>query len=471
MSYAQTGNPPEQRRPVQKIPLLGNRTLLQFQKPETACALLIQPGDLILQHFKKGDGEYQLFGGRGKGSSNEGETSQRAPRPQAETPEGSGWAKSVTTSALMRLGQLLSLRNLFESLHYGHTEVIYKMEHRGKDDIVTWSFYPSVFQKHVEEADKKDFERYDIGNNPDYRKNYSVFRARAFTDRGVLGIREKAISRLHRLEIEFLIRAIIKQEAGPKDDPVEIRIHLDAALDWLRRFHDRVEFIDGELLLSNIEQELAYNLSQGGKVIIENTKRVIQALREIKDSMPYFSDGFFSNCADFGNWALGNQLTTWWNVVPGLRSILSAVYPPEAIDNPNALADSIFAKKTCEVKDGETVIYPKDVLVQDILDGIEFSLESIAPENRTHAHWVRNILLDNEITYLQSKEGSWIDVPIYEYVRLESGNFLPDEVRKQYENSQDQQSGKPKCKKTPGPFLFGLEGCSETLIGNGGSNE
>jgi hypothetical protein len=433
-------------RVYKSFKVLGNRLYVQFQRPATACALLMQPGDLILQHFKEGEGEYELFGG---------EISPTI---------------SVATSVVTRLGEVLSLRNFLTSLSYGHTEVIYKIGHQWNEDIITWSFYPPLFDGKVPDPDavriNKYYARYNKDSS-DYRSNYSVYRARAFTDRGVQSIRERAVERMHYLELEFLLVAL-KSEPPPK-----IEKNITAVVETINRFSDRLP--SASELLREIEAEREYARTQGGDLIINNRERAIEALIQIRDTFEYYGEGgLFSNCADFGNWALGNHLTGWWNVIPGLRSILAVAYPPEAVDSPKSLADSVFAKKICEVRSRPRIafprdangdyqlesalVFPKDVYVQDLLDSIELSRQSSVSESRSHAEWVYRILLEvGAIKEERQRGGRLVVKPVYEFIRLESADIVTAEIRALYGDSVDPQ----KCKKTPGPFLFGLEECIE----------
>ena len=145
--------------------------------PIETCALLAQPGDIILQKIVYDAKDPAL------GDAPE----DLAPEEVLEF----GWG-------IVYLHRLKNIFNLWlpSRMEFSHSEIITEIE-KGKN-LVTWSFYPPIFSKNPESPFTKDpehekFRRY-ANHSMIYRRDFSVYRV----GRGSysLDLREKALEKV-----------------------------------------------------------------------------------------------------------------------------------------------------------------------------------------------------------------------------------------------------------------------------------
>jgi hypothetical protein len=91
-------------------------------------------------------------------------------------------------------------------------------------------------------------------------------------------------------------------------------------------------------------------------------------------------------CGDYVAWAYDNGIYSWWNRVPYLRDILVFVYPPEAIQTADNLANSPETVKICEVVDGE-LVYPEAIDTKGLVRFLERNLKSENNAISNHARF------------------------------------------------------------------------------------
>jgi len=101
-------------------------------------------------------------------------------------------------------------------------------------------------------------------------------------------------------------------------------------------------------------------------------------------------------CADFVNWLFNNTITSPWNQVPIVRRLVNLLYPPEAIQTPDDIADSPQTEKVCEVENS-TLIFPQEIDVKNLNNRTQQDLRSKDERVRKHAKNVRNFLIKNGV--------------------------------------------------------------------------
>ena len=118
-----------------------------------------------------------------------------------------------------------------------------------------------------------------------------------------------------------------------------------------------------------------------------------QALRRAADE-GYAKTGY---CGDFVSWCHEDRIYSWWNRLPGLRRVVTFVYPPEAIQTADHLAQSPDTSLVLEVLDGD-LVYPRELSAADLLKHLDEAAKSHHPAVRGHVEGVRARLRREGVT-------------------------------------------------------------------------
>ena len=101
-------------------------------------------------------------------------------------------------------------------------------------------------------------------------------------------------------------------------------------------------------------------------------------------------------CGDYVAWAYDNGIYSWWNRAPYLQNILVTVYPPEAIQTADNLANSPETVRICEVVDGK-VVYPEAIDTEGLVRVLEQNLESENNAISSHARFALEALKEHHV--------------------------------------------------------------------------
>ena len=101
-------------------------------------------------------------------------------------------------------------------------------------------------------------------------------------------------------------------------------------------------------------------------------------------------------CADFVNWAFHNTITSPWNRLPLIKHLIQMIYPPEALQTPDNLADSPDTEKVCEVENSN-LAFPEQIHVKDWVNRTRIGLRSEDQQIQKHASNVWQFLIKNEV--------------------------------------------------------------------------
>jgi hypothetical protein len=101
-------------------------------------------------------------------------------------------------------------------------------------------------------------------------------------------------------------------------------------------------------------------------------------------------------CGDYVAWAYDNGIYSWWNRIPYLQNILVSVYPPEAIQTADNLANSPETVRICEVVDGK-LVYPEAIDTKGLVCVLEQNLESENNAISNHARFALERLKEHHV--------------------------------------------------------------------------
>ncbi len=91
-------------------------------------------------------------------------------------------------------------------------------------------------------------------------------------------------------------------------------------------------------------------------------------------------------CGDYVAWAFDNKIYSWWNRIPYLQYILVSLYPPEAIQTADNLANSPETVRICEVVDGK-LVYPEVIDTKGLVRVLDRNLKSENNAISNHARF------------------------------------------------------------------------------------
>jgi hypothetical protein len=286
-SPSSSSSPAPQNRPV---------AILHVDSAETACGILANPADIILQAGSLFD-QHQL-----------GDQLLR----------------------LVKLKEILSFSDT--NIEYSHAEIITEISTDiSSANLVSWSYYPPAFQQHLPPEQRKGpFIEFGHGEYPDYRTDFSVFRAKKPYWITLTKLRELTLRNIQYRSKDSVYGY------RPLPDP----------LDSSRYVNAKVEF--------------AMN---------------------------------FNSCSDFVAWAYERYFTAWWNRVPAIRHLAAYLYPPESFTTPDDLAKTPDTEKVCTIE-GLRLTYPTEPTpTSTLITAIRESLQSSNDSIRSHAKWVRSVLV------------------------------------------------------------------------------
>ena len=95
-------------------------------------------------------------------------------------------------------------------------------------------------------------------------------------------------------------------------------------------------------------------------------------------------------------WAYDNGIYSWWNRIPYLQNILVSIYPPEAIQTADNLANSPETVKICEVVDGK-LVYPEAIDTKGLVSVLEENLKSENNAISNHARFALETLKEHHV--------------------------------------------------------------------------
>ena len=101
-------------------------------------------------------------------------------------------------------------------------------------------------------------------------------------------------------------------------------------------------------------------------------------------------------CGDYVAWAYDNAIYSWWNRVPYLQNLLVSVYPPEAIQTADNIANSPETVRVCDVVDGK-LIYPDAIDTEGLVEILEQNLESENNAISNHARFALETLKEYHV--------------------------------------------------------------------------
>jgi hypothetical protein len=122
-------------------------------------------------------------------------------------------------------------------------------------------------------------------------------------------------------------------------------------------------------------------------------------------------------CADYVAWAYDNKIYSWWNRIPYLQNILVHIYPPEAIQTADNIADSPETERICEVVNGE-LVYPEAVDTRVLVGLLEQNIKS---ENNSISKHALSVLEKLKEHHVIDQSGQIISTSItFSYDKAES---------------------------------------------------
>jgi len=101
-------------------------------------------------------------------------------------------------------------------------------------------------------------------------------------------------------------------------------------------------------------------------------------------------------CGDFVAWNYDNDIYSWWNQAPGLRHVIGHLYPPEAIQTADHIANSPDTRLLIEFLDNE-VVYPAVVPTAELVARLNLAARSGHPKLVRHAQEITDLLKRNGI--------------------------------------------------------------------------